>query len=92
MCDNSASSLHWQSTILIFAAVALPVTVVVGLKGPEFWITGVESGLVIGGAAAGIFYFATGGSIMGALVGDSLSIVQNAICGVEHAIFGDDSN
>lgn len=86
MCDNSSSGLHWQSTILIFAAVALPVTVVVGMKGPEFWITGVESGLVIGGAAAGIFYFATGGTF--SIVGDAASIFQTAVCGIEHAIFG----
>lgn len=88
MCDNTASGLHWQSTLLIFGAVALPVTVVVGLKGPEYWITGVESGLVIGGAAAGIFYFATGGSIIGAFASDAASIFQTTVCGIEHAIFG----
>ena len=71
---------------MIFVGLALPTAVVIGSKGTEFWLTGIETGVVVGGIGAGVFYVATGGDFFKAVVGDAASIFTSSACGVLHEI------
>lgn len=83
LCDpDSKSGLHVQATLLVFTALALPTAIIIGSKGSEYWLTGIETGAVVGGIGALVFYVATGGSLVGAVVGDATSVFSSAACGI----------
>lgn len=82
MCDDTSSGLHWQATLMVFTALALPTALVVGSEGPQYWMTGAETGLVVGAVGAGVFYFVTGGNLIGSVVGDAASIFETAVCAI----------
>jgi hypothetical protein len=67
---------------MIFGAIALPITVLIGMKGPEYLLTGVESGVVVGGVVAGIWYFATSKGILIGTLEDVGDIFKEAVCAI----------
>jgi len=71
---------------MVFTAIALPTAFIIGSKGSEYWLTGIETGAVVGGIGAVIFYVATGGDLFSAVVGDAASVFTSGACGVLHEI------
>lgn len=65
---------------MVFGAVAVPITVLVGMKGSEYWITGVETGAIFGGIAAGVWYFVTSQGLIVGAIDDAESIIKQAVC------------
>lgn len=87
LCDpDSKSGLHVQATLMVFLALGLPTAFIIGSKGSEYWLTGIETGAVVGGIGAVVFYVATGGNIFQAVVGDAASIFTSSACAVLHEI------
>lgn len=87
LCDpDSKRGLHIQATLMVFTAIALPTAFIIGSKGSEYWLTGIETGAVVGGIGAVIFYVATGGDLFSAVVGDAASVFTSGACGVLHEI------
>lgn len=67
---------------MIFGAVAIPVALFSATTGAQNLIPGLEAAVVIGGVAAGAFYFITSDGIIPAIVGDAASIIKEAVCAI----------
>lgn len=67
---------------MIFGAVAIPVAAFSATTGAQNVIPGLEAALVMGGVAAGAFYFITAGGIIPAFVSDATSIIKEAVCAI----------
>lgn len=82
LCDDTSSGLHWQATLMIFGATAIPVALFSATTGAQNLIPGLEAAVVIGGVVAGAFYFITSDGIIPAFVSDATSIIKEAVCAI----------
>ncbi len=67
---------------MVFGAVAVPITLLIGMKGSEYWLTAVESGAVIGAICAGVFWYVTSDGIIIGTIEDAVDVFKDAVCAI----------